>query len=130
MSVRPSRSPIQTKRVYDPPSRTDGTRILVDRLWPRGMRKVDLALDAWMKEVAPGPRLRAWYGHDPTKWAEFRRRYTAELDRTEAWSTLLELARRRPLTLLFSARDEQRNSALVLRDYVLRKMKSRRPKRA
>lgn len=108
------------KRVYEPRSGVDGTRILVERLWPRGMRKADLALDGWMKEAAPSPALRTWYGHDPKKWPEFRRRYTAELDRTRAWTPLRDLAARGPLTLLYSARDEERNSAVLLRDYLLR----------
>lgn len=125
MSARPSRSPIRAKRVYEPPSRSDGTRILVERLWPRGMRKADLVLDEWMREVAPSPALRTWYGHDPAKWPEFRRRYTAELDRTRAWLPLLDLATRGPLTLLYSARDEERNSAVLLRAYLLRRLQSR-----
>lgn len=112
------------KRVYEPRSGVDGTRILVERLWPRGMRKADLALDGWMKEAAPSPALRTWYGHDPKKWPEFRRRYTAELDRTRAWTPLRDLAARGPLTLLYSARDEERNSAVLLRDYLLRRPRS------
>lgn len=109
---------ITIKRVYEPPSPDDGSRILVERLWPRGMRKTDLALDRWLKAVAPSPALRAWYGHEPAKWPEFRRRYLAELRRTEAWRPLLDLARQGPLTLLYSARDPERNSALVLRDFL------------
>lgn len=114
---------IQIKRVYEPPSRLDGRRVLVERLWPRGMRSADLALDDWMKAVAPSPALRTWYGHDPEKWPEFRRRYLAELDRSGAWQELLDLARQGPVTLLYSARDPQRNSALVLRDFLMARLR-------
>lgn len=124
MGAQPSRSRIRIKRVYEPPSRADGARVLVERLWPRGMRKADLLLDAWMKEVAPSPQLRAWYGHDPEKWPEFRRRYIAELTRTRAWMPLIDLAARKPLTLLYSARDEEHNSAVLLRDYLRRRLPS------
>jgi uncharacterized protein YeaO (DUF488 family) len=119
---------IRIKRVYEAPSPDDGTRVLVERLWPRGMTRAALALDHWLKEVAPSPALRVWYGHDPAKWAAFRRRYTAELDRSGAWRPLLELAGRGPLTLLYSARDPERNSALVLRDYLRRRLRRRRPR--
>ncbi len=116
---------VQIKRVYEAPSRNDGTRILVERLWPRGMRKTDLQLDAWMKGVAPSPLLRTWYGHVPARWEEFRRRYIAELDRSGAWRPLCDLARKKRLTLLYGARDEQRNSALLLRDYLVQKLRPR-----
>ncbi|HXF82539.1 MAG TPA: DUF488 domain-containing protein [bacterium] len=117
---------IRIKRVYEAPSPDDGTRVLVERLWPRGMSRATLVLDRWMKEVAPSPALRAWYGHEPAKWAAFRRRYIAELNRSGAWRPLLELAGRRPLTLLYSARDPERNSALVLRDYLRQRLRNRR----
>ena len=110
---------IQLKRVYDPPARTDGKRFLVDRLWPRGMKKELLPLDGWLKEVAPSAALRRWYAHDPAKWAEFRRRYFAELDRhPEAWQPILDAARRGNITLLYSARDMEHNSALALKAYL------------
>lgn len=117
-------SRIRIKRVYEPASRNDGVRILVERLWPRGMKKSDLQHDGWLKDVAPSPPLRTWYGHDPRKWETFRKRYIAELHRSGAWRPLLEVARRRRLTLLYSARDEEKNSAVVLQKYLLRRLKS------
>lgn len=113
---------IRVKRVYDPPDPDDGQRFLVERLWPRGVKKEALALDGWLREVAPSDGLRRWFGHDPAKWEEFRRRYFQELDaRPEAVRPLLEAARRGNVTLLFSARDTAHNNAVVLRDYLERK---------
>jgi uncharacterized protein YeaO (DUF488 family) len=110
---------IRLKRIYDPPARTDGKRFLVERLWPRGMKKESLSLDGWLKEVAPSAALRRWYAHDPAKWAEFQRRYFAELDRQpEAWEPILDAARRGSVTLLYSARDMEHNSALALKAYL------------
>jgi uncharacterized protein YeaO (DUF488 family) len=110
---------IRTKRVYASPEPSDGARFLVERLWPRGMKKEALKLDAWLKEVAPSAELRRWFGHDPTKWEEFRRRYFAELDQNpEAWRTLREAARRENVTLLYSARDTEHNSAIALKAYL------------
>jgi uncharacterized protein YeaO (DUF488 family) len=110
---------IQTKRVYDPPEPSDGTRFLVERLWPRGMKKETLKLDGWRKEVAPSAELRRWFGHDPAKWEEFRRRYFAELDeKPDAWQKIREAARRGNVTLLYSARDTKRNSAVALKAYL------------
>jgi uncharacterized protein YeaO (DUF488 family) len=110
---------IRVKRTYDPPARSDGRRILVERLWPRGMKKGSLAADAWMKEVAPSTQLRKWFGHRVERWEEFRRRYRAELDANPAaWRPILEAAKSRPVTLLYSARDTVHNGALVLRDYL------------
>lgn len=118
---------VQIKRVYEAPARDDGQRILVERLWPRGFTKDALRLDDWAKDVAPSHALRGWFAHDPRKWEEFRRRYRAELDaRTDAWQPLLEAARRGPVTLLFSARDPERNSAVVLRDYLEARVRGRR----
>jgi uncharacterized protein YeaO (DUF488 family) len=112
---------IGVRRIYDPPEKGEGARYLVERLWPRGVRKADLALDGWLKDVAPGTALRRWYGHDPAKWREFRRRYLAELDaRPEAVAPLVAAARRGPITLLYSARDREHNSAVALRDYLRR----------
>ena len=104
---------IRTKRVYDPPAAVDGTRILVDRLWPRGLKKENAAVDLWLREAAPSHELRRWFGHDPARWDEFRRRYAAELgaNRT-ALRPLLEASG--PLTLLFAARDPEHNNALAL----------------
>lgn len=108
---------IRLKRAYEAAERGDGTRILVDRLWPRGVKKSDAAIDHWMKEVAPTTALRVWFGHDPARWKEFRTRYAAELrDRPEAIATLRALAEAGPVTLVYAARDEARHHALVLRE--------------
>lgn len=113
---------IRVKRVYEPKADDDGLRILVDRLWPRGVSKADLDHDAWLKDVAPSTALRKWFGHDPEKWSEFRRRYAQELDHdTPAVQELRRLVRQGPATLLYAAKDEQHNHALVLRDYLSRK---------
>ena len=118
---------IRTKRVYEPASPSDGPRFLVERLWPRGMTKDALRMEAWLKDVAPSPALRQWFGHDPTKWEEFQRRYLREIDaHPDACRPLLEAARRGTLTLIYSARDPERNSAIVLRAY-LEKLLSSRP---
>ncbi|MGE0081659.1 MAG: DUF488 domain-containing protein [Thiohalomonadaceae bacterium] len=127
------RQHIDVKRVYDPSAKSDGARVLVDRVWPRGVRKEELALDAWEKDVAPSPALRTWFGHDPARWEEFRRRYFAELDRRpEALARLRALARRGRLTLLFSARDTEHNNAVALRDYLMSggETRTRRPQSA
>lgn len=111
---------IGIKRTYEPVSRSDGWRVLVERLWPRGVRKEDLHANAWEKDVAPSHALRKWYSHDVSRWPEFQRRYRQELDQNpEAWRPLLEVARSRKVTLLFSARDVEHNSAVVLRDYLM-----------
>lgn len=111
---------IQLKRAYDPPEPGDGKRFLVDRLWPRGVKKVDLPLNGWLKEVAPSDDLRRWFGHDPARWDEFRRRYTEELDALDpaVFRPLLDAARHGTLTLVYSARDDAHNNAVVLRDYL------------
>jgi uncharacterized protein YeaO (DUF488 family) len=115
------------KRVYEPATRGDGTRFLVERLWPRGMTKAALALEAWLKDVAPSAGLRRWYGHDPAKWEQFRRRYYAELDANpEALAPIRAAARRGPVTLLFSARDLERNSAAALQAYLARRRRMAR----
>lgn len=111
---------IRLKRIYAPAAPEDGTRVLVDRLWPRGIRKADAAIDRWDKEVAPSPALRTWFAHDPARWEEFRRRYGAELaERPAEVSELLALARAGPVTLLYGARDLEHNHALVLRDLLV-----------
>ncbi len=111
---------VKLKRAYEPPDDTDGTRILIDRLWPRGVAKKDAALDQWMKEVAPSTGLRKWFGHDPERWDEFRRRYGKELEDNGALvDELRALARHGPVTLVYSAHDELHNDAVVLRDRVL-----------
>ena len=110
---------IRIKRVYDSPQRDDGARFLVERLWRRGVKKSELPMDAWLKEAAPSGELRRWFGHDPAKWAQFRRRYFAELKhRPEAWQPIREAARHGNVTLLYSARDERHNNALALKTYL------------
>jgi uncharacterized protein YeaO (DUF488 family) len=108
-------------RAYDPPGAGDGWRVLVDRVWPRGVRKAELRLDEWAKDAAPTPALREWYGHDPAKWDEFRRRYWRELDgRPDVVAALRARAAAGPLTLVYGARDRAHSHALALRDYLLR----------
>ena len=103
------------KRIYESPSRTDGTRVLVERLWPRGMTKERAAVDLWLKDLAPSTELRRWYGHDLAKWKEFERRYRAELRQKEkAVELLKKKAEGRTITLVYGARDDEHNSALVL----------------
>ncbi len=110
------------KRVYEDPAADDGARYLVERLWPRGMKKEDLAMDAWYKDVAPSTELRRWFGHDPDKWEEFQRRYQAELDdNPDAWKPLVEASRQGKVTLLYSSRDTEHNNALVLKSYLEKK---------
>lgn len=110
---------IQVKRVYDPLDSHDGKRFLVERLWPRGMKKESLAMDAWLKDVAPSDELRRWFGHEPAKWIEFTHRYIAELEKTPAaLAPLLEAAQQGPVTLLYSSHDQEHNSALVLMSYL------------
>jgi uncharacterized protein YeaO (DUF488 family) len=110
---------IGLRRVYEAPGPKEGQRYLVERLWPRGMQKDKLELDAWVKDVAPSTALRRWYGHEPQKWPEFQRRYRAELtDNPAAWQPLLAAARQGPVTLLYSARDTERNSAVVLKAFL------------
>lgn len=110
---------IKLKRAYNPPWR-DGKRILTDRLWPRGVRKSEAAIDRWIKEIAPSATLRKWFGHDPARWQEFRRRYAAEIrDHADPLAELPAAARKGPITLVFGARDELHNDAVVLRDVLL-----------
>jgi uncharacterized protein YeaO (DUF488 family) len=111
---------IRVKRTYDAPARGDGRRILVERLWPRGMKKDELDADAWLKDVAPSTELRKWFGHRVERWEEFRRRYRMELDdRPDAWEPILKAGQRGNVTLLYSAHDVLHNGALALRDYLL-----------
>lgn len=121
MSNRPiPAGQVQLRRVYEPSSPEDGMRILVDRLWPRGLSKARAAVDRWMKDIAPSTELRTWFGHNPDRWLEFRRRYTAELRHQEGVAELRELARHGRVTLVFGARDAEHNNAVVLRDVLLR----------
>jgi uncharacterized protein YeaO (DUF488 family) len=116
---------IQVKRAYETLAASDGSRFLVDRIWPRGLKKEQLAVEGWLKDVAPSDRLRKWFGHDPEKWDEFRRRYAAELDgRAEAWRPLLEKSRGSTVTLLYGARDTEHNNAVALREFLLAKAPS------
>jgi uncharacterized protein YeaO (DUF488 family) len=107
---------IKLKRVYDTPEKADGTRILVDRLWPRGLTKEKAALDLWLKEIAPSTELRKWFGHDPKKWTEFRRRYRAELkSHPDELKMIKSKAKEGTVTLLYGARDQEHNEAIVLK---------------
>jgi uncharacterized protein YeaO (DUF488 family) len=115
---------IDVERVYGHTASDGGKRFLVERLWPRGIKKESLEMDAWLKDVAPSPALRQWYQHDVAKWTEFQRRYRAELDaHPDAWQPILHAARRGKVTLLYSARDTEHNSAMVLKEYLDRKSK-------
>ena len=111
---------VRLKRAYEPANAKDGTRVLVDRLWPRGVSKEDAALDQWMKEIAPSTELRKWFGHEPSRWEEFCHRYGAELQQNaELLGQLQALAREGPVTLIYSAHDEAHNDAVVLREIIL-----------
>lgn len=106
---------IAIKRAYEPPTATDGFRILVDRLWPRGLSKQSAHIDLWLKEIAPSTELRKWFAHDPAKWAEFQRRYRAELKpKQEQLATIKAQARKTRVTLIYGAKDEEHNDAIVL----------------
>lgn len=110
---------IHLKRAYDPPAASDGARYLVDRVWPRGVKREVLDLAGWEKEAAPSNDLRKWFGHDPDRWAEFQKRYDKELDdNPEAWRPLLEAARHGPVTLVYGAKDTQHNQAVALKAYL------------
>ena len=119
---------VQVKRAYEQSSKDDGERFLVERLWPRGVKKENLRLEAWLKDVAPSTELRQWFQHDPAKWDEFRRRYFRELEKhSEAWQPLLARARRGRVTLVYSAHDTEHNNAIALKEFLERKIKSLRP---
>jgi uncharacterized protein YeaO (DUF488 family) len=107
------------KRAYDPPSPKDGVRFLVDGLWPRGIKKTDLQIEAWLKDVAPSRSLRQWFGHDPEKWPAFKQRYFKELHaRPDAFEPLRKAARRGRVTLVYAAHDEEHNNAVALKEYL------------
>lgn len=113
---------IKLKRAYDDPSPEDGFRVLVERLWPRGVSRDRLALDLWLKDVAPSTELRKWFAHDPAKWAEFQRRYRAELEQNpDPVDLLRSKSKEGPLTLVYAARDEEHNGALALREFLDRR---------
>ena len=112
---------VKLKRAYDAPAKSDGSRVLIDRIWPRGVRKEALRLDDWMKDLAPSTRLRKWFGHDPAKWADFKDRYFRELDeRPEIVERLIAKSHRGTLTLVFAASDTQHNNAVALKEYIER----------
>ena len=114
---------IKLKRVYEPASTDDGIRILVERLWPRGIKKDALKLDTWLKDVAPSDGLRRWFGHERKKWNGFRDRYFAELDANpQTWKSVANAARRGRVTLIYSSRDTEHNNAVALKDYLQDKM--------
>jgi uncharacterized protein YeaO (DUF488 family) len=115
---------LKTKRAYEAAETSDGTRFLVDRLWPRGIKKDKLEMKAWLKDVAPSPDLRKWFGHDPARWQEFQQRYRAELESNpDAWKPILEAAKKGNVTLLYSARDTEHNSAVLLKEFLEEHMK-------
>lgn len=119
---------VRTKRAYEPAAASDGYRVLVDRLWPRGVKKEALRVDLWAKDVAPSPSLRRWFGHDPGRFREFSERYRAELRADPARALLAELVRRAgrgPVTLVYGARDEEHNGAVVLRDAIEEALRAR-----
>jgi uncharacterized protein YeaO (DUF488 family) len=117
---------IRIKRAYERRARGDGRRILVERLWPRGITKESLEAYAWMKEVAPSTELRKWFAHRVARWPEFRRRYIEELNaKSDTWTPILDASRRGAVTLLYSAHDTEHNSAVVLRDYLTQRLSRR-----
>jgi uncharacterized protein YeaO (DUF488 family) len=121
---------IQIKRVYDPPAKEDGARFLVERLWPRGMKKDALHMDAWYKNLAPSADLRRWFNHDPAKWKEFQRRYRAELtDNSAAYQPLLDAAKQGRTTLLYSAHDTEHNNAIALKSYLEERLRDKTSRR-
>ncbi|MGE0666267.1 MAG: DUF488 domain-containing protein [Sphingomonadales bacterium] len=114
---------IHVKRIYEPPGDRDGQRVLVDRVWPRGVSKAEAGLTAWQKDIAPSAALRKWFGHDPARWEQFGRRYRRELDdNAEEVKRLEEMARSGALTLLYGARDTEHNQAVVLADYIRKRL--------
>jgi uncharacterized protein YeaO (DUF488 family) len=122
---------IALKRAYDPVEKSDGTRFLIDHLWPRGLKKEALHVESWIKAVSPGDKLRNWFGHDPAKWKEFQRRYFAELKgKPGTWKPLLAAAKAGKITLVYSARDTEHNNAIALKTFLEKKLaaKPRKPR--
>jgi uncharacterized protein YeaO (DUF488 family) len=116
---------IHLKRAYDSAARADGTRILVERLWPRGVKKASLKIESWNKDVAPSTELRQWFGHDPAKWKEFRRRYFEELESNPtAWRSILDAAHHGTVTLIYSSHDTEHNNAVALKQFLESRRKS------
>ena len=115
---------IKIKRIYEPPAGDDGFRILVDRLWPRGLSKGKAKVDLWLKEISPSNELRKWYGHVPEKWVEFKKRYLKEIeDQEEGFDLIIKKAKREIVTFLFSSQEEKLNNAAALKEFVERKLK-------
>ncbi|HET9714613.1 MAG TPA: DUF488 domain-containing protein [Pseudolabrys sp.] len=111
---------VRLKRAYEKPTAADGTRILVDRLWPRGLKKETAALDLWIKDLAPSTELRKWFGHDPKRWPDFKRKYKVELrQHADLLEDIRKRARHSPVTLVYAARDEAHNEAVIIRDVLL-----------
>jgi uncharacterized protein YeaO (DUF488 family) len=131
MSKKIAAGNVKLKRAYERPDAGDGTRVLVDRLWPRGVKKADAAIYQWAKDIAPSTALRQWFGHDPARWPEFRTRYAAEVhEHPEQLNRLRALAREGPITLVFSAHDAIHNDAVALRDFLLGRQATRKPETA
>lgn len=119
---------IQLERAYDAENSKDGTRFLVERLWPRGVKKNTLKIESWLKDAAPSTKLRKWFSHDPAKWEEFRRRYFAELNANpDAWQLLLAAARHGTVTLVYSSRDTEHNNAVALEEFLERHLHAKHP---
>lgn len=117
---------IEIKRIYDEPDKKDGFRVLMDRLWPRGLRKDQVKVDLWMKEIAPSNELRKWFGHEPEKWAEFKRRYFGELkNKKELVDLIRDKSKKGKVVLLYGAKEERFNNAVALKEYVERRGKVR-----
>jgi uncharacterized protein YeaO (DUF488 family) len=131
MNKRIAADNVRLKRAYEPSAADDGTRVLIDRLWPRGVKKIDADIDQWEKDIAPSTALRKWFGHDPSRWQEFRSRYAVEVrEHPDQLKRLRALARQGPITLVYSAHDEVHNDAVVLRDFLLGRRTKRKPKTA
>lgn len=114
---------LQLKRVYDKKEAHDGVRFLVERLWPRGVRKTDVHMDGWQKEAGPSDQLRKWFSHDPAKWTEFQHKYFAELDQQhDAWQPIIDAAKHGPVTLLYSSHDTEHNNAVALKSFLEAKL--------
>jgi uncharacterized protein YeaO (DUF488 family) len=117
---------IALKRVYDKAERTDGVRYLIERLWPRGVKKTSLKIDGWLKETGPSAELRKWFNHDPVRWAEFQRRYFKELDASPgSWRPIADAARHGKVTLIYSSHDSEHNNAVALKRFLERQAKSK-----
>jgi len=114
---------IKIKRVYDQPAKSDGYRVLIDRIWPRGLKKTEARIDEWLKQIAPSTGLRKWFKHDPAKWEQFKRRYAAELkEHREELGKLVRESRKRTVTLVFGAKDIAHSNAMALKEYIERRI--------